>query len=178
MMHKILTLSLMLAISAILAIGGTAATSGAAIAQSATPLGQFKDWGAYVAESGGGKVCYALSQPKSTTPANVNRDPVYLFVTSRPGQGVKNEISVITGYPYKPDTRASVEVGSDTFELFTKDDGAWVENAAEEANLVAAMRRGATMVIKGTSARGTTTVDNYSLSGISAALDRIAQECK
>ena len=75
MMHKILTLSLMLALTAVLAAGGTVVTSGAANAQSATPLGQFKDWGAYVAESGGGKVCYALSQPKSTTPANVNRDP-------------------------------------------------------------------------------------------------------
>ncbi len=169
MMNKIFTLTFAAAMTL---------ASGAAFAQSATPLGQFKDWGAYVAESGGGKVCYALSQPKSSEPSNVNRDPVYFFVTSRPGSGVKNEVSIIIGYPYKPDTTATVEIGDTTFTLFTKDDGAWVENAAEESNLVGAMRRGATMVIKGTSARGTATVDNYSLSGISAALDRIAQECK
>ncbi len=169
MKQKILALSLTVAMTA---------ASGAAFAQSATPLGQFKDWGAYVAESGGGKVCYALSQPKKSEPSGANRDPVYFFVTSRPGSGVKNEVSVIIGYPYKPDSKATVQIGDETFTLFTKDDGAWVENAAEESNLVGAMRRGAAMVIKGTSARGTETVDNYSLSGISAALDKIAQECK
>jgi hypothetical protein len=168
MMHKIFALTL----ATVIAAGGTA------FAQSATPLGQFKDWGAYVAESGGGKVCYALSQPKKSEPAGVNRDPVYFFVTTRPGSGVKNEVSVITGYPYKPDSRATAQIGDQSFTLFTKDDGAWVENAAEENDLVAAMRRGASMVVKGTSARGTDTVDNYSLSGISAALDKIAQECK
>lgn len=154
------------------------ALAGAAFAQTATKLGDFKDWGAYVAESSGGKVCYVLSQPKSMEPRNVNRDPVYLFVTSRPGSGVKNEVSVIVGYPYQADSKASAEVGSEKFTLFTKDDGAWVENAAEESNLVAAMRKGATMVVRGTSTRGTNTVDNYSLSGITAALDRIAQECQ
>jgi hypothetical protein len=169
MMHKLLAL--------ILAVAGLA-TAGAAVAQTATPLGQFKDWGAYIADANGGKVCYALSQPKKMEPSSVNRDPVYLFVTSRPGPGVKNEVSVVVGYPYATDSKASAEVGSDKFTLFTKDDGAWVENAAEEARLVAAMRAGATMLVKGTSQRGTNTVDNYSLSGISAALDRIAQECK
>jgi hypothetical protein len=152
--------------------------AGAASAQTATALGQFRDWGAYVAEGSGGKVCYALSQPKSMEPRNVNRDPVYFFVTSRPGQGVKNEVSVVIGYPFRADSRASAQIGSDTFTLFTKDDGAWVENAAEEARLVSAMRAGATMVVKGTSQRGTDTSDTYSLSGISAALDRIAQECR
>jgi hypothetical protein len=154
------------------------ALTGAAQAQTAKPLGQFKDWGAYVAEASGGKVCYVLSQPTSTSPSNVNRDPVYFFVTTRPGQGVKNEVSVVVGYPYKEDSKASAEVGSASFTLFTKDDGAWVENAAEESRLVAAMRAGATMQVKGTSQRGTDTVDSYSLQGISAALDRIAQECK
>lgn len=158
--------------------GAIFAVTGAAYAQTASPLGQFKDWGAYVADASGGKVCYALSQPKSTSPANVNRDPVYFFITSRPGQGVKNEVSVVVGYPYQESSKASAEVGSASFTLFTKDDGAWVENAAEEARLVAAMRAGATMKVKGTSQRGTETVDSYSLSGISAALDRIAQECK
>jgi len=158
--------------------GGALVLTGPAAAQTAKPLGQFKDWGAYVAESGGGKVCYALSEPKRTAPSGVNRDPVYFFVTTRPGQGVKNEVSIVIGYPYKDGSKASAEIGSASFTLFTKDDGAWVENAAEEARLVAAMRAGATMKVKGTSQRGTNTVDDYSLSGISAALDKIAAECK
>lgn len=154
------------------------AMAGGAAAQTATALGQFRDWGAYVADGSGGKVCYALSQPKSMEPRNVNRDPVYFFVTSRPGQGVKNEVSVVIGYPFGAESRASAQVGSDSFTLFTKDDGAWVENAAEESRLVAAMRAGATMIVKGTSQRGTNTSDTYSLSGISAALDKIAEECR
>lgn len=149
-----------------------------AAAQSATPLGQFRDWAAYVAETSNGKVCYVLSQPKQMQPSNVNRDPVYFFITSRPDQGVNNEVSVVIGYPYQDGSQSTAEIGSDSFTLFTKDDGAWVENAAEENRLVEAMRAGMTMVVKGTSRRGTNTTDNYSLAGISAALDKMGEECQ
>jgi hypothetical protein len=39
------------------------------------------------------------------------------------------------------------------------------------------MKAGSAMKVQGRSARGTNTTDNYSLSGISDALERIAKEC-
>jgi len=143
-------------------------------------LGQYGDWGAYAAASGGGKVCYALATPSSTrtNPANRPRDPVYLFISTRPGENVHNEVSAIMGYQLKPDSDVNVEIGNNKFVMYTKADGAWLSNAAEEARMVETMRKGADIVITGTSARGTQSTDRYSLKGLGQALDRTAQECK
>ncbi|WP_319533788.1 invasion associated locus B family protein [uncultured Cohaesibacter sp.] len=152
----------------------------AAFAQgAATRVEQYNDWGAYVFnDPQRGKMCFAVSQPKSTEPSGVNRDPIYFFVTSRPREGVREEVNVITGYPYKEGSKTTIQVGSDNFTLYTSGDGAWLENAAEEARLVNAMRRGSTMVVRGTSRRGTVTTDTYSLSGITAATRRATDECQ
>ena len=61
--------------------------------------------------------------------------------------------------------------------MFTQNDGAWIKNAAEEPQLIEAMRKGSDMLVKGTSARGTNTTDTYSLRGVTNALDRVAKEC-
>jgi invasion protein IalB len=143
-------------------------------------LGQFGDWGAYKATPGGKKVCFALSKPtKATTePAGRNRDPGYAFVSTRPAEKVKNEVSVIVGYPQKPGHDASATIGSANYVMYTQNDGAWVKNAAEEAQMVTAMRKGSDLVIKSESARGTKTTDTYSLKGLGQALDKVAEECK
>jgi hypothetical protein len=143
-------------------------------------LGQYADWGAYAATSGGAKVCYALATPASTrtTPPNRPRDPVYLFISTRPAENVRNEVSVIIGYQLKPDSEVNVEIGANKFVMYTKADGAWVGNAAEEARMVETMRKSADIVVNGTSARGTQSSDRYSLKGLSQALDRVAKECK
>lgn len=146
----------------------------------ATLLGQYGDWGAYTASPGGKKVCFALAKPASsaTNPPNRPRDPAWLFVSTRPAEKVKEEVSVIIGYPLKPNSDASVEVGGASFAMYTQNDGAWIKNAAEEARLIEAMRKGADVTVKGESSRGTKTTDTFSLKGISQALDRSAQECR
>ena len=143
-------------------------------------LGQFGDWGAYRASPGGKKVCFALSKPTSATsePAGRNRDAAYAFVSTRPSEKVKNEVSVIVGYPQKSGHDATVAIGSAAYAMYTQNDGAWVKNAAEEAQMVDAMRKGADLVVKSESGRGTKTTDTYSLKGIAQALDRVAEECK
>ena len=143
-------------------------------------LGQYGDWGAYTASPGGKKVCFALAKParSETNPPNRPRDPSYLFVPSRPAEKVKDEVSVIIGYGFKPNTDASLDVAGTSFAMYTQNDGAWIKNAAEESRLVEAMRKAADMTIKGASARGTSTSDVYSLKGLAQALDRVNQECK
>ena len=143
-------------------------------------LGQYGDWGAYAATAGGGKVCYALATPSSTrtNPANRPRDPVYLFISTRPAENVRNEVSIIIGYQLKPESDVNVEIGNNKFVMYTKADGAWLSNAAEEARMVETMRKGADIVVTGTSSRGTQSTDRYSLKGLSQALDRTAKECK
>jgi hypothetical protein len=162
------------------------ATAAATPAQTApaapqpTLLGQFGDWGAYTASPGGKKVCFALAKPASskTAPPNRPRDPAYMFISSRPSEKVRDEVSIIFGYGFKPNSDASIEIAGANYAMYTQSDGAWVKNAAEETRLVDAMRKGADLTVKGTSAKGTASTDVYSLRGLPEALNRVGQECK
>ncbi len=145
-----------------------------------TLLGQFGDWGAYTASPGGRKVCFALSKPISsaTKPPGRNRDQPYFFVSTRPAENVKEEASVIVGYPLRPNSDVTAQIGSTTYLMYSQNDGAWIKNPAEESGMIDAMRKGADMTIKGVSSRGTETTDVFSLKGFTQATQRIAQECK
>ncbi len=147
-------------------------------AQDPTPLGEFKDWAAYTYKTSGGKVCYVVSQPKASEPKNAKRDPIFFLVTHRPGQGVRNEVSTIIGYPFKKEAIVKVTVDKSGFDLFTNGDGAWADTSAKDKQIVAALRKGQALSVKGTSLRGTSTTDTYSLEGITAALGAIDTACK
>jgi hypothetical protein len=148
--------------------------------EQAVLLGQFDGWGAYKATPGGKKVCFALAKPTSATtePANKKRDPSYAFISTRPTEKVKNEVSVIVGYPQKSGLDASAAIGSTTYVMYTQNDGAWVKNAADEAKMVSAMRNGGELVVKSESGKATKSTDVFSLKGIGPALDKVAEECK
>src|SRR6185312_11222618 len=92
-------------------------------------LGQFGDWGAYKATPGGKTVCFALSKPTAavTDPAGRQRDASYMFVSTRPSEKVKNEVSAIVGYPQKPGADTNAAVGAETFAMYTQNDGAWIK---------------------------------------------------
>lgn len=143
-------------------------------------LGQYADWGAYTAAPGSKKVCFAIAKPTSseTVPPNRPRNPIFMFISTRPAEKVTNEVSIVIGYPFKPGADATIAVGSTSFPLYTQQDGAWIKNAADEANMVNAMRSSQTAVIKGVSSKGTQSSDTFGLKGLSQALDRVAQECK
>ena len=164
------------------ATAAPAAAPAAAVAGGVKPtlLGQYGDWGAYTASPGGKKVCFAIAKPSSseTNPPNRPRNPSYMFISSRPADKVSNEVSIIIGYPFKPNSEATVDIGSTSFALYTQQDGAWIKNAADEAHMVEAMRAGQSAVVKGASAKGTRTTDTFSLRGLGQALDRADQDCK
>jgi len=143
-------------------------------------IGQFGTWGAYSATPNGKLVCFALAKPSSskTNPPNRPRDPAYAFVSTRPTEKVVNEVSVMIGYALKPGSESSLEVGGASYAMYTQGDGLWIKNAAEEEQMVQAMRRSADIVVKGVSAKGTETTDVFSLKGLSQALDKIAQDCR
>ncbi len=163
--------------------------AGPALAQKkdekADQLGQFGDWGAYKASPGGKTVCFAFSKPTSavTEPKGRTRGAAYFFVSTRPAEKVRNEVSVVVGYDQKPSVDAAVSVGPAKYSFYTQGDGAWVKNAAEEPKMVEAMKKGSEVVVKSESAHvvdGKTahTTDTYSLKGFSEALAKVAEACK
>jgi hypothetical protein len=165
----------------------------------------FGDWNVFVGEVGKGRICYTLAQPKSREPASLTRDPGYAFISDRPSEGVRNEVSFIMGFDVsggdtaesKTDAKASEKpskseaksktpaaaaapvalVDQASFEMLPKGGNLWVKNAAKESALIAEMRKGVKLVVKAASLRGHQSIDTYALGGFSQAMDRLQKEC-
>lgn len=150
----------------------------AAAAQSPKQIGVFRDWAAFEVTEKDGKACYIASAPQDKKPSDVKRGDVWAIVTHRPWKGVRSELSIYTGYPYKSGSKVTMVIdGGKTFELYTHEETAWAQNAGEDATISTAMRSGNHMVVTGTSSRGTVTTDRYSLSGFTAAHKAIDDAC-
>lgn len=139
--------------------------------------GQNGDWKAYTFTRGDDVVCYMASAPSKAEGNYSARGAIYTLITNDPAKSMRNQVSVVTGYTYKVDSTVEVTIGGQTFELFTDDDRAWTQGPDDDAALVKAMVAGATMVIEGTSSRGTLTKDTYSLSGFTATKRVIDRAC-
>lgn len=165
-----------------LALAGLIATSAAAQDVSTARVTTEADWSVFVEDSP--KECFAVSKPKQTRntrggqPVQVRRGDILLFVFYRPGENVNGQVSFTGGYPFAPGSTVDVKVGSTTFKLYTDGEWAWPESADEDAKIVAAMKRGANVVVTARSSRGTQTEDTFSLIGVTAAIDEAAARCK
>ncbi len=140
-------------------------------------VGSFSDWGAFLAEGGKDKTCYALATPKDRAPAKLKRDPAYIFISSRPAEKVRNEVSVIMGFAMKDGGEAHADVGGENFDLVAKGANAWIKNPAEEARFIDALKKGSKLIVKAPSIKGNVTTDTYSLAGISEALEKVQKDC-
>ncbi len=89
-------------------------------------IGKFKDWESFVLSKEGNKICYAQSVPVVKAPKKLKRDPSRLFVSFRPNENIKNEVSVTNGYEFKPKAAVSAKSGKKTYDLFSKGRFAWV----------------------------------------------------
>ena len=148
-----------------------------AMAQSATKIGQHNAWGTYSYPTKSGKVCYVLTVPTDKEPKNLDHGDVFFFVSQRPGQNVSYEPQFIAGYELQDKSKVIVTVGNKSFSMFTRGKSAWMENAAEEPQLIASMKGGSDMTVAAKSGRGNDTKYVFSLKGVSAALASIAS-CK
>ena len=129
--------------------------------------------------SGPAKQCYALAQPKDRLPKELKRDPAYLFISSRPSEKVRNEVSIIMGFDVKVADKGGPEaaIGAAKFALASQGAHLWVKDTAKSGAMIDALRKGARLIVKANSLRGNLTTDSYSLTGIGDALDRLQKEC-
>jgi hypothetical protein len=146
--------------------------------QGTVSLGTFTDWNAWKGTDANGMICYISSAPKKSEPSGVNRDPVHFLVIYRKALGIKNEVQTLIGYPFNTkDAKASASVDGKSYPMVTEGSAAWLASAGDEPGFVEAMKKGRTLVVKGTSERGTDTTDTYSLSGVTAAMTAIDKAC-
>jgi hypothetical protein len=146
-----------------------------------TPLGTFKSWSAYETGDGDSKVCYVLAKPASTQPAGIKRDPAFFLINDWPARHARAEPEIVPGFQYRDGSNVTAQLGGDAVTFFTRNDGgqggAWVEAQSDEERLVSAMKTAPEAVVSGTSRRGTTVRDTYSLAGFAEALDKAQAAC-
>lgn len=145
-------------------------------AQSVRSLGDFRDWSAYSATESSGQVCFALTRPKDVSPRPDGFTEAYLYLTHRPSESVRNEINLVAGYTFAPDTPATLTISGTSYDLFTEGDAAWLLNPDQNDDLAGTIRAGSTLTIEGTSSMGIRVVETYSLSGATAA-SRAIESC-
>jgi invasion protein IalB len=152
----------------------------AAPAPAGTPMlvMESKDWKVVTAKSDKGKVCFAMTRPTKMEPASLKHGDVFLFVSTRPAENLRNEPSLQFGYPLKAGSTVDIDIDGKKYKFFTRGDGAWFEQSSEYGAFLDALKKGKKMSATGASARGNPTSYVFSLSGASAAIDGAAKECR
>ena len=140
-------------------------------------LGKFKDWESFVLLQDGNKICFAQSIPVVRAPKKLKREPSRLFVSFRPSEKIKNEISVTNGYEFKLKTPVTAKSGKKTYDLFSKGKFAWVMDNEDERKLIATMKKASRLMIIGNTLNGDQTTDHYSMMGFTKAYNTAKKSC-
>ena len=160
-----------------LSLAASLALTATASAQQVRILGEHRSWTSYAATEGSGTVCFAMTKPETVTPTPDGYSQAYIYITNRPAENISNEFNLVAGFPFQPDSMATINVSGQVFNLFTQNDAAWLDDASQSDALASAIRAGSSMVVEGTTAGGIKVTQNYSLSGATAAQQSIGAEC-
>ena len=140
-------------------------------------VGKFKDWESFVLSKEGNKICFAQSIPVVRAPKKLKRDPSRLFVSFRPAENIKNEVSVTNGYEFKLKTPVAAKSGKKSYDLFSKGRFAWVVDNKDESRLISTMKRASRLMIIGNTNKDQQTTDHYSMMGFTKAYNTAKKSC-
>lgn len=135
-----------------------------------------KHWRVFTVQQGGQKLCYIASMPVDQTGNYSKRGEPFAMVTHRSSK--MDEVSVSSGYPYKEKSDVSVVVDSEKYALFTDGERAWAKDSKTDTMLISSMKKGTSMTARGTSKVGSYSLDTYSLSGFTAAYNKMKSLCR
>jgi len=140
-------------------------------------IGKYKDWESFILSKEGNKICFAQSIPVVRAPKKLIREPSRLFISFRPDENIKNEISVTNGYEFKPKTPVAAKSGKKIYDLFSKGRFAWVVDSKDEAKLITTMKKASRLMIIGNTNKGDQTTDHYSMMGFTKAYNTAKKSC-
>ena len=140
-------------------------------------IGKFKDWESFILSQDGNKVCFAQSTPVVRAPKKLKREPSRLFVSFRPNENIKNEISVTNGYEFKLKSPVAAKSGKKSYDLFSKGRFAWVVDNEDETKLISTMKKASRLMIIGNTDKGDQTTDHYSMMGFTKAYNTAKKSC-
>ncbi len=140
-------------------------------------IGKFKDWESFVLSQNGNKICFAQSIPVVRAPKKLKREPSRLFVSFRPAENIKNEVSVTNGYEFKIKAPVTAKSGKKNYDLFSKGKFAWVVDNKDEKKLIVTMKKASRLMIIGNTQKGDQTTDHYSMMGFTKAYNTARKSC-
>ncbi len=138
--------------------------------------GKYKNWESFSVQTEKGKICFAQSVPTKRAPSSIKRNASRLFVTFRPGENIKDEISITSGHAYKSST-VTAKSGKSNFAFFSQDNFAWLLDSTEEKSFIKLMKRATNLIVKARTANGAETTDHYSMMGFTKAYNTAKKTC-
>ena len=147
-------------------------------ASAVTPrsTGKYKNWESFVAETDKGKICFAQTVPTKRAPAAVKRDKSKLFVTFRPSEEIKDEVSLTSGHDYKVSS-VTASSGKRRYSFFSQKDFAWLLDDQEEKKFIQLMKKATDIIVKARTIKGAETTDHYSMMGFTKAYNTAKKTC-
>ena len=146
-------------------------------AENLKSVGKFKDWETFTMLENNNKVCFAQSVPILKAPKKLERDPSRLFVSFRPNDKIKDEISVTAGYNFQKKNTVKAKSGKKTFDFFSQENFAWILDNKVEKKFIQAMKKASRVMIVGKTDKGQQTIDHYSLMGFTKAYNTAKKSC-
>ena len=140
-------------------------------------IGKFKDWQTIVLIESSGTVCFAQSSPVLQAPKKNIRE-ARLFVTFRPDEKIKDEISASPGYEFNKNNSVTATSGKNKIKFDIVQQGfAWIADNKIEKKMVKVMKKGSRIMITGYNQKGSQTIDHYSLLGFTKAYNAAKKAC-
>ena len=147
-----------------------------ATANAPRSTGKYKNWESFTFQTDKGKICFAQTIPTKRAPASVKREKSKLFVTFRPSENIKDEVSLTSGHDYKSST-VTASSGKKRYSFFSQKSFAWLLDDQEERNFIKLMKRATNLIIKARTTKGAETTDHYSMMGFTKAYNTAKKAC-
>jgi len=138
--------------------------------------GKSKNWESFSIETDQGKICFAQTIPTKRAPQVIKRDSSRLFVTFRPNEKIKDEVSVTSGHAYKASSVAA-RSGKNEFTFFSQGTFGWLLDSKEEQNFIKLMRKATNLIVTARTEKNAETTDHYSMMGFTKAYNTAKKTC-
>ena len=147
-----------------------------ATANTPKSTGKYKNWESFTIETDKEKICFAQTVPTKRAPAAIKREQSKLFVTFRPSEDIKDEISLTSGHDYKSST-VTASSGKRRYSFFSQKDFAWLLDDQEERKFIKLMKKATDVIVKARTTNGAETTDHYSMMGFTKAYNTAKKTC-
>ena len=138
--------------------------------------GKYKNWESFTVETDKGKICFAQTVPTKRAPAAIKREKSKLFVTFRPSESIKDEVSITSGHDYKTST-VTASSGKRRYSFFSQKNFAWLLDDQEEKKFIQLMKKATDIIVKARTIKGAETTDHYSMMGFTKAYNTAKKTC-